>query len=375
MNLLKLSKLRTASKDNKFIGGFVHEMYAILIGIGLGNVIFIQQINLSSIFEIGMALFVTGVILLYWWDWTEYIAENVVSTKREFIIDFLILITLELFFLFFTHPIKLSFAFILLGIWDLFWVFNYISENNGEFVADNRRWLFEKLGAISLYGISFAINYFVLANFDRIWGGLLIILTFTIVRNLSFKQVKKSMTYMMVKAVENEYDDIVKINNSYLGAENSDAFIIIPLTIEAIKENVSNGHIYYVMRFKGKEDILGFVEIAPTVGDDVLRKVKWSSDDIREEFEVDNENLMYIEKIVVNKDYSSKGVGKAIYSRLFTKHPSVSFYSFVMSKPYTNQRSILFHEKNNFTEGGTFYADNFAGFENYESKLFFIKKD
>jgi hypothetical protein len=34
-------------RNNKFIGAFVNEMYAILLGIGLGNVLFVQQIDLN----------------------------------------------------------------------------------------------------------------------------------------------------------------------------------------------------------------------------------------------------------------------------------------------------------------------------------------
>ena len=80
--------------NGKFINIFVNEMYAILIGIGIGNVLFAQKLDLSNIPDVIMALFVTSVVLLYWWDWTEYLEDNIVTTKRELIIDFAVLIAL-----------------------------------------------------------------------------------------------------------------------------------------------------------------------------------------------------------------------------------------------------------------------------------------
>ena len=331
-------------KNNKFIGAFVNEMYAILLGIGLGNVLFVQQIDLSNKFEILMGLFVTGVVLLYWWDWTEFLSDNVVSSKSEFIIDFLILINLEVLFLYYNKPYNLSFIFILLAILDLSWVINYIVQNKGNYIAKNKTWIAEKIVAIVLFTTIYILEKYTLSEFDLIYQGLAVIITFILVRKISFKQVKNAPRYSLDIAKPDDFKIIAEINNSYFDPEKNKAFMITEMTEDIIHERIQNNFKYYVLRKFGNDEILGFVELSDSVGDDILNQVNWRNDKLKNQILGNNGDLLNIEKIAIDKAYKKQGVGEALYKNLFAKYNNSSFYAFVMDKPYTNEISMNFHE-------------------------------
>lgn len=358
-------------KNNKFIGAFVNEMYAILLGIGLGNVLFVQQIDLSNKFEIMMGLFVTGVILLYWWDWTEFLSDNVVSSKAEFIIDFLILINLEVLFLYYNKPINLSIVLIILSVLDLAWVVNYIKQNNGNFLAKNKRWLFEKFFAISLFTGFFFLNKYAISNTKLFYQGFAVIVSFILVRKISFKQVKKATRYNLEEAKESDYRNISQINNSYLNPKENESFMITEMSEEVIKERLTKNYSYFVLRNNGNQDILGFIELSQTVGNEVLEQVTWLNESAKNQILSKNNKLLYVEKIAVDKNYKKQGIGEAIYNNLFNMYKDFSFYAFIMDKPFTNKISMNFHEKIGFKESGTLNLDEFNSFKNYQSKLFY----
>ncbi len=120
------------TKKKKFIGQFVDEMYSIIIGLGIASILFQEAFEPSSVLQILTIFIITYVILMYWWDWAEYISTEVYSTKRELIIDFIILFTMELFYVFYNQLLYLSLAFFILGICDFIWVSNYIYESRQE---------------------------------------------------------------------------------------------------------------------------------------------------------------------------------------------------------------------------------------------------
>lgn len=359
------------AKDNKFIGAFVNEMYAILIGIGLGNVLFVQQINLNSVFEIMMGLFVTGVVLLYWWDWTEFIDENVVSTKSEFIIDFLILINLEILFLYFNKPLNLSIVFLVLSVLDFLWVINYTRQTSGNYLAKNRKWYMEKILGISIFAASYLIVNFLLTPISIVLSGIIVIFTFVMVRFVSFNQVKKAEVFSLEIAQEDNFATIAEINNHYLGAQGKDSFMITPLSVKKIESRLKDDFAYYVLRGTVKNEIFGFIELSSTAGNEILDNVIWNDNNYTELIMNTEQKVFYIEKVAVNEKYQHQGIGTALYTNLFNRFPYHSFYSFVMERPYDNVVSSAFHNASGFRSLGRFTEEEFCGFSNYQSRLYY----
>jgi len=360
-------------KDNRFIGAFVNEMYAILLGIGLGNVLFIQQIELTSLYEIVMGLFVTGVVLLYWWDWTEFISESVVSSTSEFIIDFMILICLEILFLFFNKPVNLAFVFLLISVFDFAWVVNYIYQTSGNFVAQNSKWIVEKVIALCIYVVLFISLYFFFPYLpDTIKGGA-VVATFLMVRFVSFNQVKKAQKYTFCRATNEELNIICEINNSYLVQEDEKAFMITGMEPETLKLRRKSNYQYFVLKYSGSNEVLGFVELSPSVGHELLEKVDWLSMEDKKQWLDDECNLLYVEKIAVNPEFRGQKIGNVLYDSLFSQFQNYSFYAFVMSGPLKNTPSMRFHERNGFDHIGTFRQAKYNKFEHYESRLYFRK--
>ena len=359
--------MRQRVAGNKFIGAFVNEMYAILIGIGLGNVLFVQQIDLGNIFEIAMGLFVTGVILLYWWDWTEFLNDHVVSTKTEFVIDFLILINLEILFVYYNSPYNLAIVFIILAILDLAWVINYIYQTSGDFVAKNRIWLFEKFTSIIIFAGVYLLIRFWLIDENLYFQGGLVVASFVAVRKLSFRQVKKAQRYSFLTAEEEDYPKIAAINNSYLDPKKNKAFMITGLSEEKIRDRLDDSYMYYVLKQDETADVLGFIELSLSAGNDILQQVEWFDQEKKDRILAAKEKVLYIEKIAVNKEFKRHGMGAALYQHLFNELPDHSFYAFVMQKPHRNSVSLSFHQKLGFDVAGIFRANEFTGFKNYES--------
>jgi L-amino acid N-acyltransferase YncA len=358
-------------KNNKFIGAFVNEMYAILLGIGLGNVLFVQQIDLNNKFELIMGLFVTGIVLLYWWDWTEFLSDNVVSSKTEFIIDFLILINLEVLFLFYNKPYNISVIFIILSLLDLSWVINYIIQNKGNYIAKNKTWIAEKIVAIALFTTLFLLLKYPFSSVELFFQGLAVIILFILVRKISFKQVKNAPRYSLDIAKPEDFEIIADINNSYYDPEKNKAFMITQMTEDIIQERIQKSYKYYVLRKFGNDEILGFIELSPSVGEEILQQVSWRNDKFRKQILENHENLLYVEKIAVDKTYKKQGVGEALYKNLFAKYSNCSFYAFVMDQPHTNEISMNFHEKLGFEEAGVLKLEEFKNFNNYQSKLYY----
>jgi len=365
------------AKDNRFIGTFVSEMYAILLGIGIGNVLFIEKLNLGSIYEVIMGLFVTGVVIIYWWDWTEFIGDHVVSSKAEFIIDFLILITLETLFLFYDQPVNLALVFVVLTVFDLCWVLNYKYQHSGNFFADNNLWILEKVMAIALSASIYLTLAKYLTGLEHYWKGAIVIATFIAIRKMSFRQVKKAQSYELKEAAPEDFEEIARMNNHYLGGNNKKSFMISPLSTDQINQlQEEKNHTFYILRKKDDDAILGFVEISPSADYEILKTVHWKDNKTAEKIlHPNNEQIKYIEKIAVNKNFKRMGIGKALYTNVFEANPSTSYYAFVMNKPFNNKVSLAFHKNMRFFEAGSFNASEYAGYKNYQSILLFKPAD
>ncbi len=371
----KLKHLLKGKKtDNKFIGTFVNEMYAILLGIGIGNVLFVQQIDLSNLFEVLMGLFITAVILIYWWDWTEFINDNVVTSKREFIIDFGILICLEVLYLYYNDPHNLIIIFFILSLLDFFWVFNYIIYKSDNFIANSKKWILEKIVAIIIIGAAW-ILLTTLREIHILMQGLIVIASFIAIRLTSFRQLTQISDYELIEAKEKDLQALCNINNSHLNPDGKKSFIISKITPQLVSDKIAQEHQYYILNIKNEDKIIGFIELSNGVEKGILDQVTWINEDNKVRIINSDKDIKYIEKIAIHPDYAGKGIGTAIYRNLFDLLPSYSFYSFVMVAPFHNEGSVKFHEKMNFKATGTFSAPHFAGFENYQSILYSLLKE
>ncbi|MBD3290101.1 GNAT family N-acetyltransferase [candidate division KSB1 bacterium] len=351
----------------KFVNVFVNEMYAILIGIGIGNVLFAQKLDLGNIPDVFMALFVTSVVLLYWWDWTEYLEENIVTTKRELVIDFAILIALELLFGYYNEPLSLIKIFIALSLFNFVWVINHLQEFKKFSTSAGKRWILEKIAAIIFYtAVYFALSYFE-AVIPHILQAAVVVLSFMTVRTISFSALRKAGKIQYRKAIVSDIDQIIHINDSYVKT-SADSGFLISLMDKGQLENELAGkdHGYYVAQ-AAKGEIVAFLQMADSAGEKIMQQVKWI--DRESENKYKSEPTKYIEKVAVREDYQNKGLGSAFYKFIFKEYAGTVLYAFIVNNPIQNLVSLKFHQKMGFRECGIYEADEYGGLKDYQSVL------
>lgn len=64
--------------------------------------------------------------------------------------------------------------------------------------------------------------------------------------------------------------------------------------------------------------------------------------------EIDKGQYFYIKQICVDIDVDKKGIGSYFYKELFKLLNLKKIYLSIVTKPYYNESSIIFHEKNGF---------------------------
>lgn len=357
--------------SNKFIGTFVSNMYAILLGIGISNIVFVQRIDLKNMYENVMALFVISVLLIYWWDWTEYIEHQVKTTKLEFSINFLILLTLEMLFAYYNDVEYLSGIFLFLGIMDLIWVANHIHELKREGVFSTVRatkWLIEKFVIIFIYSVSYVIiNHLEITNSIYIKSGI-VIASFILSRNVGFKEVKSTMKLYFSEATENDVEAIVEINNDHYNRTSEQGFLISKLCrMDVVKRIASEDYRFFVAK-SSSGDTIGFIVVGNKFDDNILSDLLWTQESYKSI--VENHKYCYIEKNAVMKGFQRKGIGDFLYKSLFSELPNTVFAAFVVNKPYQNTASIKFHQNMGFNSVAVYRAEQFMGIKEYESILY-----
>ncbi|MFL7793617.1 MAG: GNAT family N-acetyltransferase [Anaerolineae bacterium] len=370
------------SQEKRFIGTFVNEMYAILLGIGIGNVIFSQNVDLGSVFDIVMALFVTSVVLLYWWDWTEFVSKRVASSKREFAIDFLILITLEFLFGRFNSPVRLAPIFLVLGCLDLLWVGNYLYQFREQYRSRGKRWILEKVLAIVIYALCYVTIYFT-RNLAPIWilGGIMI-LGFALVRNVGFSQVKMISSlgallrmlaggFRFREALPGDAAAIAEINNSNLLVDSQKGFFIVELDAAEVERSIKEGPERYYVAQNRDSCVVGFVETSDSVSQEVINEMTWFDLELQGQFHP--ETAIYIEKVAARQDHRRQGIGRFLYESLFRSYTSTVFYAFVVLSPVTNYPPLEFHLGLKFSKAAVSRALEFCGLSNYQSSLLLIR--
>lgn len=362
-------------ENNRFISSFVNAMYSILIGIGVGNIIFHGDFDLRNIPIVLMTLFVTGVVLLYWWDWTEFIEKETSSTKLEFFIDFILLIALEMLFVYYNKPSELAVVFIAIGFIDFIWVINHLFElkkSKGNYSRHQMKWIVEKVLCIILYATSYGlINYF---QGNLLFQYTCIVVTFIIVRKIGFISTKIVKRIIFCKADTNNIKEIVQINNEYFDEDvdiDDKGFLLKKYTYKEIKRIIEEDSEKIYIAKDAASNVLGYIHLQRTIDADVIQDVTWINKDISAQF--NDLNYYYVAQIAVSKDQRKNGIGKFLYRSLFDTLQTVHFFGFIMINPIKNAASVNFHEANNYEMVGLFERDHFEGFDNYKSLLYYRK--
>ncbi|WP_321372114.1 GNAT family N-acetyltransferase [uncultured Draconibacterium sp.] len=377
-------------KKSETISRFVNEMYILLIGIGLGNMIFrnTKRFNFSEIdgfVDVFLGLFVIYVAIRYWLDWIEYIQEKVKTTKREFIIDFLILINILLLFSFFYKINTLTLLMLSISTFDLIWTLNYIFENRNEdnlkFV-NQRNWIIEKLINIIIWGCT---SVFILGlNIESyLLNAAIVISAYSLTRIIGFSTLRTNTNQLKIEqAVEEDFETIASIHNRNILKRNAiietdGGFLLSPINVDNLIDRIkNNSSSFYVCKLRNQKPnkIIGFMEIVDqnsTYLDKLLQHTDWLDD---EHLKLIKRNKhVHILTIASDIDYRGMGVGSSLYEFIEEEFPFGIYSAFIAIEPYRNKASISFHEKYGFMTAGSYTSKEFEGLKDYKS-LFYIKK-
>lgn len=146
--------------ESRFVVTFVNQMYVILLGIGIGNV-FLRDFALAEFDKAVAAIFVIIVVVFYWLDWVEGVEHSVSTTKGEFWIDLLILLSLVPLFAYYHEPIILALLFLWLGVVGLLWRINHYWIDAHCTASQLPHKLFQKVYALLVYAVSFIAVRFI----------------------------------------------------------------------------------------------------------------------------------------------------------------------------------------------------------------------
>ncbi len=349
-----------------FVARFVDELYVILIGLGLANVIFgLDPLGHPSL-PLLMALFVTTVVVLYWWDWKATFEDSIISNRTEFAIDLLILITLEFLFRYFDDPQRLIQTFVVLGLLDLAWVINYVVRFHQEHAARRRAWIAEKLFVILIYSVVAALIATAASAWPIPLQDAMIVVTFAIVRFVGFRQAKQASRLAFRAAVHSDATAIAEINNDHFRATGEQGFLITELDPADVSEEIENGAALYCVATDTRGDIQGFIELY-LEPDQEVRESKWSDPELKHRFE--KSDKLYIAKVGVSASAARLGVGRFMYSKLKEEHDAEALYAFVVLEPIRNTASVKFHESLGFQQVAGFASESFLDLSPYASAL------
>ncbi len=349
-------------------------MYAVLITLGIANIIFNEDFSPTNLFDITNILFITAVVFLYWWDWSEYVESEIKTTKLETSIDFLLLISLFMLYYFYSEPIGIAFVFLILGIIDLAWVINHLFEISSKekiISIDKRGWILEKIVCISIYGLTIALLYLFVnlleSQFIIKWIQIILIIgAFILVRCIGFKSIKQEPRYFS-KAKLKDVDQIIEINKSYLTLKTKSGFFIRDLEKKEVIDSIEKGeNSFYVVEGK-KGRVLGYAEILEEIDNVIIDNLDWV-DEKDKKILLKNDYLL-ISKIATRRGIRRKGIGKFLYENLFENYKDKDFFAFIVTKPVENKTSIKFHKKMGFRKVAYFSKNEFMDIKNYESIL------
>lgn len=165
---------------------------------------------------------------------------------------------------------------------------------------------------------------------------------------------------------------ILNIHNS--NARGQDAsidrgFLLTKITEDEILKSLNHSGRYFVAA-KTNGEIIGFVAISqPKISDEMLNKIIWKDEIFKKK--VTSERHFYIQIVATKPDYMSRGVAQFMYESLYKKLPTSFISVFIVTKPIANNRSLMFHQKQDFEQIGSLQVDQLLDLQNYESILMF----
>jgi ribosomal protein S18 acetylase RimI-like enzyme len=371
--------LTSTPSGGKFVKIFVHEMYVVLLGLGIAEIVFrkvpehLSEPPLEAAGHIAAAFLVIGVMLRYWWDWSEYLESDVEVNGLEFFIDFATLINLELMFAYYGLPVVLAGLFLTLGVCDFLWVLNQATRlrARGRFVQRGR-WLTEKLLAIAAYAIALVLLWLLSDYLPRIVViALLAVNFFFVVRRIGFRQVRNVRNLSFRLAVPADAAAIAEVHNCNTGRDEPGAavtgFLLEPTTEATIQQALADPKNRYYVASDSSGAVVGYVAISRSIPDDILKHVIWRSPGASDF--VTLKRHRHITHAAVLPELAGRGVGQFLYEWLYAAHPHAFCSGFIATRPLRNERSLAFHRRQGFEGRGRFQADQFAGLDDYESLL------
>jgi L-amino acid N-acyltransferase YncA len=319
-----------------------------------------------------MAIFVTVVVSLYWWDWSTYIESEFVATPSEFAIDFSGLIILEFLFVHFRQPDKLAANFIALGVFDLVWVINHIRQHKEQKFFLRKCWLFQKVLEIALYtaALIFIVSFNNQLN-DSIQG-IAIIITAILVRLLCFREVKRRNIMNFREFDNNDIPEIIEVNKHYIDHNRKDGFLLESLSEENLVRLQENNLKKVFVAVRGAQ-ILAYAKISYQIDNSILNSLEWLDPMLA--FGVKGNEILHIEQVAVNPEYSGRGIGRSFYNWLINHHEDKIACAFVALYPRCNSSSLRFHAALGFEKTALFSRQEFWGERNYRSLLLAIPKN
>lgn len=369
----------------RFISDFVRELYVILMGLGFINVIRDLARKPSELWEYVLALLLTGIVACYWWNWVVYVEENAKASFSEFVIDFLLLLTMAFLFVRFPEPKDLVRIFLVLGWLDLIWVINDILLDQEERTStagiwlrlfkNKRAWLRvlnseridEKLFAIAIYTFSLCLVYFLRNTGSR---GLLAFCVFSaaiFVQLRCFRGLRRKdgITFRVIQ--DNEIPRLLAINRLYTDPSLSDGFLLEELAEDSMYKLARKrpARLFVALR---ECKILAYAKVSHTIDKNLLRSVTFLDPSFQSA--IHKADVLHIEQVAVDPGHRGKGIGRSFYEWLLQRYPAFLPCAFVSLQPRCNKSSLRFHATVGFERAALFRRDKYLGYHDFKSVLF-----
>jgi GNAT superfamily N-acetyltransferase len=362
--------LRTqAAGYQKFISGSVGELYVILMGISLANVIFELDFVITNGIEIGLAIFVTAIVTRYWWVWDVHVKGRFTPTTIGFIIDFAGMIVLVLLFKHFRDPVKLAWSFLALGSGDLLWVLNQIGQSSDQTFSARWRWIGEKVLGIFIYTTGLLLVLSIQNDAGNLLRAGCVAIPAILVQLFCFREIRSRGSLTFRAAKKDDIPRILTINRDYLDNCHANGFLLERATDKSLCSLESERPARLFVALRG-DTIVAYASISFTIDESVLRSLTWLDPHL--ERTVRAECVLHIEQIAVDPLYAGQGTGRSFYSWLSQHHPQYLPCAFVALHPRCNAASLRFHTSCGFEKAALFHREKFLGQRDYQSLLFVL---
>ncbi len=365
----------SAARRSAFVGTFVNEMYAVLLGIGMGSIVFRKDFTLTDVTGLASAAFVLVVVLVYWWDWVEAAQRRVISTFRELTIDLLFGFVFLLLFAYSNDSLKLSAALIALACLDFVWVLNFcLTHETRRQISSKQalRWLVAKLLALAIFVGAFLLITWLQGRVAREWTLLVVLVSFFVVRCAFFRVLSRITQYCFRPATPEDAEAIATIHNAHALPSSEDAapssgFLLAEKTPESINRAITVASSRYFVATTPEGEVVGFVAVQDALPKPQIGSICWNHETARERCLA--QSTRHIDTVAVAPGFNGRGVADFLYEQLEATDHAAAWTAFVAIAPASNVRSLRFHLSHGFVSAGAFSAPEFKGLTNYRSEL------